>query len=144
MAKIRDAMEIYREAMAEIPRSETTPPVIQRAEAWPYPELDRLWVRLETGGFVTFPNLDLTLFDSDGQTVSTLFLVEIREPYQSLTMHLRRPPQAGRRYSLEIVLSRAGEELDRRMLEFPLEYRDPAVRSAAPEPTSAESDPDDS
>ena len=53
-----------------------------------------------------FPNLDFTLLGPEGEMVSTMFMIEIRNPYQSVTMHLRQPPLAGGRYRLEIVLSR--------------------------------------
>ena len=54
-------------------------------------------------------------------------MVEIRNPYQSLTMHLRRPALAGQPYRLEIVLSRDDQVLDQRALDFDLVYRDPDV-----------------
>ena len=39
----RDPKEIYRESLASIPVNvETEPPVIRRAEVWPYPDLARL------------------------------------------------------------------------------------------------------
>jgi hypothetical protein len=40
-------------------------------------------------------------------------------------MHLRRPPLAGKHYTLEIVLSRDDTLLDQRALDFDLVYRDP-------------------
>ena len=48
MTEFQDPIEIYRESLASmaIPIEEH-PPVIRRAEVWPYPDLVRLWVRLE-------------------------------------------------------------------------------------------------
>ena len=127
MTEFKDPKEIYREAMERVQQTvEAQPPTIQRAEVWPYPELDRLWVRVETGGFTTFPNLTFTLFGPEGDVVSTMFMVEIRNPYQSLTMHLRRAPRPDETYRLEVVLDRDGATLDTREIEFPLTYRDPA------------------
>jgi hypothetical protein len=54
-----------------------------------------------------------------------MFMIEIRTPYQSVTMHLRQPPLAGKRYRLEMVLSRGDNVLDQRALDFELVYRDP-------------------
>lgn len=105
--------------------SEEVPPVIRRAEVWPYPDLIRLWVRLETGDFVAYPNLALTVRDPDGQVVSNMFMVEIRQPYQSVTMHLRQPPRPGESYALEIELSRDEAVLDTRTVKFELVYREP-------------------
>ena len=131
MTEFKDPKEIYREALANIPlQVEAHPPVIQRAEAWPYPDLDRLWVRLETSGFASFPNLAFTLYGPDGDVVSTMFMVEIRNPYQSLTMHLRLEPRPGEAYRLEIELSRDDAILDTRTLSFDLVYRDPAASQA--------------
>lgn len=130
---------------------EAHPPVIERAEVWPYPDLTRLWVRLETSPFTAFPSLDLAVYDPDGQLVSQMFMVEIRERYQSVTMHLRRPPRPGARYRLEITLmqpllpvqleadlasdevpalsSETEEVLDSRALEFDLVFREPDTLS---------------
>ena len=127
MTETKDPNEIFRESLANLPAQvEARPPVIQRMEVWPYPELDKLWIRLETSGFVAFPNLGFTLYDPEGQVVSTMFLVEIRNPYQSLTMHLRRPPREGESYRLEVELTRDDQELDARTVMVELVYHDPA------------------
>ncbi len=126
MVQMRDAVEIYREALANAPaRGEEHPPVIRRAEVWPYPDLTRLWVRLETSPFAAYPNVALTITNPDGGVVATMFMVEIREPYQSLTLHLRQPPRAGERYALEIELSRDEAVLDTRSVGFDLVFREP-------------------
>jgi hypothetical protein len=131
VTKFKDPKEIHRESLANIPvQVEAYPPVIQRAEVWPYPELDRLWVRVEISNFVAFPNLAFTLYDVQDEVVSTMFQVEIRNTYQSLTMHLRRPPQPGARYRLEIELSREEAVLDTREITFDLVYQDPAKDGA--------------
>jgi hypothetical protein len=125
--KFRDPKEILDESLAGLPpQVEPHPPVIQRAEVWPYPELDKLWVRVETSAFVAFPNLSFTALDPDGQVVATMFVVEARQPYQSLTMHLRSTPRPGEHYRLEIELSRDDAVLDTRTLDFDLVYQDPA------------------
>ena len=119
-------MEIYRESVANLPsRPEIRPPGIQRAETWPYPDLRRVWVRVETSPFSAFPNLGLSLYDPANQLVSQMFLVEIRQPYQSLTLHLRQDPQEGGQYRLEIELVRDDQTLDTRAIKFDLTYRDP-------------------
>ena len=126
MTQMDDPIEIYRKALAEVPAVvEEHPPVINRAEVWPYPELDRLWVRVETSPFAAFPNLAFTVLDPDGGEVTTMFMVEIRETYQTVTLHLRHAPRPGARYRLEIELSRAEAVLDTRTLEFDLVFRNP-------------------
>jgi hypothetical protein len=122
----RDPIEVYRESLANMPlANESQPPTIQRAEVWPYPDLRRLWLRVETSSFAALPNLEFAAFDPDDELVSYMLMIEIRQPYQSVTLHLRRPPRAGGRYRLEIVLSRDEHELDTRTLGFDLAYRDP-------------------
>lgn len=126
MTEIRDPIEIYRESLAGMqPPVEEHPPVIRRAEAWPYPELNRLWARVEITPFARFPNLAFTVADPDGAVVCTMFMVEIREPYQSVTLHLRQPPRAGERYTLTIELERDEQTLDTRTLTFELVFRNP-------------------
>ena len=126
MTELQDAIEIYRQSLASAPRvAEVHPPVIERAEALPYPELSRLWVRIQISPFATCPDLALNLLDPDGMVVSTMFVVEAREPYQSLTLHLRHPPRPGELYRLDIELSRNREVLDTRQLSFELAFKEP-------------------
>ncbi len=126
MTKIQDPIEVYRESLASIPAPvEEHPPAIQRAEVWPYPDLGRLWVRLETTPFAAYPNLDFVVRGPDGAVVSTMFMVEIREPYQSVTLHLRQPPRPGERYTLAVELSRDDALLDTREVAFDLIFRNP-------------------
>lgn len=130
MTEMRDPIEIYRQALASIPaRVETAPPALQRVEVWPYPDLQRVWVRLQTTEFADFPNLCLTLTDPEGQVVSVMFMVEIRERYQSVTLHLRQPPRPSERYQLEIELSRAEQVLDTRVVPFDLVFREPTLEA---------------
>ena len=126
MTQMPNPEDIWRESLSKAPpRVEEHPPIIQRAEAWPYPDLRRLWVRLEISPFAAFPNLELTLTDPDGQVVSGMFIVEVREVYQSLTLHLRQEPRRGERYRLAISLSRDEDVLDAHILDFDLVFRDP-------------------
>jgi hypothetical protein len=126
MTVLQDPVEVYRQSLANAPRVvEAHPPVIERAEARPYPDLLRIWVRIQISPFSTYPNLILTLLDPEGDTVSTMFIVEAREPYQSLTLHLRRPPRPGDTYRLEIELSRGEDVLDTCLLSFPLTFEEP-------------------
>ena len=125
MTELQDPVEVYRQSLASAPQVvELHPPTIERAEVLPYPELSRLWVRVQTSSFSTCPDLLLTLLDPDGTVVSTMFIVETREPYQSLTLHLRQPPRAGEQYRLEIQLSRKGEMLDTREIGFELTFKE--------------------
>lgn len=130
MTDLQDPIEIYRASLAELPaREEAGPPVIRRAEVWPYPDLQRLWARVEVSPFAAFPNLAFTVTDPDGAVVCTMFMVEMREPYQSITLHLRQPPRAGERYTLVIELERDEQILDTSTLPFDLVFREPeAVR----------------
>jgi len=131
VTELQDPIELYRQALANAPVPvEEHPPVIERAEVWPYPDLQRLWVRVQTSPFAAFPNLVFTVADPDDQTVCVMFMVEIRESYQSITLHLRQAPRPGEMYRLEIVLERAEAALDRRLIEFPLVFRQPEEATA--------------
>ncbi len=126
MTEMQDPLEIYRASLAALQAPvEEGPPAIRRAEAWPYPDLARLWARVEITPFASFPNLAFTVADPDGAVVCTMFMVEIREPYQSVTLHLRQPPRAGERYTLTIELERDEQTLDTRTLPFDLVFHDP-------------------
>ena len=126
MTEMQDPMEIYRASLEAIPLiEEKTPPTIERAEVWPYPELDRLWVRVQVGRFASYPDLSFRVIDPQGETISTLYMVDIREPYQSITLHLRQAPQPDARYRLEIELIREDQTLDTRTVDFDLTFREP-------------------
>jgi hypothetical protein len=129
MPELDDPIEIYRRSLADLPAPvEPHPPIIQRAEVLPYPELTRLWVRVETSPFAAFPNLSIRVIGPNESVVATMFMVEIRDVYQSVTLHLRQPPQPGEKYALELELTRDEVELDTRRLEFDLVFIDPQGR----------------
>ena len=121
---MRDANGTWRNCQAPTPEGrEEAPPRLIRAEVNPYPDLTRLWVRFETTEFRTGPDVVLTVSDARGATVSSMFVVEMRQPYLSVTMHLRQPAQPGDYYNLHIELSRQETELDHLDIDFPLAFR---------------------
>jgi hypothetical protein len=126
MTELQDPVEVYRQSLAGAPRVvEPHPPTIERAEVLPYPELTRLWVRIQISPFSTYPDLALTLLDPDGNVASSMYLIEGRDPYQSLTLHLRQPPRVSELYRLEIELTRDGEVLDTCPITFELTFKEP-------------------
>ena len=134
MTKLKDPIEIYRDSLAGAPeRVEAQPPVIERAEVWPYPDLKRLWVRVQISPFAAFPSLALTVTDPDGAVACSMFMVEIRDAYQSVTLHLRREPAPGASYRLEIELMRDEAILDTRAIDFELVFREPDRKAPANE-----------
>jgi hypothetical protein len=127
MTELQDPVAVFSQSLANVPgRTESHPPLLERVEVLPYPDLSRLWVRVQVSPFSAFPDLSLTLLDPDGVTVSNLFVVEAREPYQSLTLHLRQPPRPGEEYRLDIELSRDTRTLDTRLIPFALVFKEPA------------------
>lgn len=132
MTKLKDPIEIYRDSVAGAPeRVEPQPPVIERAEVWPYPDLKRLWVRVQVSAFAAFPSLALTVVEPGGTVACSMFMVEIRDAYQSVTLHLRREPAPGAPYRLEIELMRDDTVLDTRAVDFELVFREPDQKSPA-------------
>jgi hypothetical protein len=131
MTKLADPIKLYREALADAPiPTEDHPPAIERVEVWPYPDLRRVWARVQISSFAAYPNLALTLRDPDGQVVCAMFMVEIRDPYQSVTLHLRQTPRPGVAYRLEVELTRGESMLDQRAVEFKMVFREPEPKSA--------------
>ncbi|GAB4522304.1 MAG: hypothetical protein Kow0047_32960 [Anaerolineae bacterium] len=107
----------------------TGPTRIKRARLYPYPDLTRLWLRVDLSPFSRPPNLTVSVRGPDGALVSEMDLIQWRDPRISLTMHLRRPPQPGATYRAELILTELQEDeevlLDRTELEFPLEFVEP-------------------
>ncbi len=94
---------------------------IERMAVQPYPDLARLWVRVQLSPFEQPPNVRLLCLDADGQEAAEMLLVEWREPYISLTMHLKKPnPDAD--YVMRAELARDGQLLDTHDFAFRLVF----------------------
>lgn len=91
---------------------------IERMAVHPYPDLTRLWVRVQLSPFEQPPNVRLLCLDADGQEAAEMLLVEWREPYISLTMHLKKP-HPGADYIMRAELARDGHLLASH--DFPFE-----------------------
>ncbi len=109
---------------------EDDPVRIVDAVVYPYPDLQRLWLRVAVSAFAEYPDLDARVIDPTGHEVASLAVIELHDQELSHTMHLRRPPQPDAVYQLELRLTRGGQLLDQQIREFPLTFVDPdSVRS---------------
>ena len=110
---------------------EEEPPRFLRAQALPYPELSRVWVRAQLTPFAARPDLEVVILDADASVAASMVMVDVQHTYISLTMHLRqvRPQDA---YELHLRLTRDGLVLDRRRVPFALVFveRDEAKAQA--------------
>ena len=98
---------------------------VERVAVYPYPDLTRLWVRVQITSFATPVVVELTCMDQDGQEVSDMLLVDWRDPYISLTMHLKKPPQPDAMYTLMVHVERDEQTLVDYHHDFPLTFVDP-------------------
>jgi len=106
---------------------------ILQAQLYPFPELDRIWLRIALSPFTRPPNLEAIIRDPGGQVAASMYMVEWRDPHISLTMHLRRPPQPGGRYVAELLLTEKGETLlDRKEVAFDLVFVEPKPEDVVP------------
>jgi hypothetical protein len=110
---------------------EDEPPRFLRAQALPYPDLQRVWTRLELTPFSGHPELEMVILDPDGQPEAAMAMVDVQFSYVSLTMHLKRP-QPGALYHLLLRLTRDNTLLDQRAVPFDLVFveRDEAMAEA--------------
>ncbi len=104
---------------------EDAPAHIVDAVVYPYPDLQRLWLRVAISAFAEYPDLDARVLDPAGHAVASLAVIELHDQELSHTLHLRRPPQADLVYRLELRLTRGGQVLDEKHLDFPLTFVDP-------------------
>lgn len=100
---------------------------IERIVVHPYPDLTKVWVRVQLGSFATPVVVQITCLDQDGKEVGDMLLVDWRDPYISLTMHLKKPPQPDAEYVLHVQVERDEHLLDSRQLDFPLVFVDPQL-----------------
>ncbi len=98
---------------------------VERIAVHPYPDLSKLWVRVQITSFATPVVVQLTCLDQDGVEVSDMLLVDWRDPYISLTMHLKKPPQPDAIYMLRVHVERDEQTLADRHHEFPLTFVEP-------------------
>ena len=70
---------------------EDEPPRFLRAQALPYPDLQRVWTRVQLTPFAGHPELEMAILDPDGQPEAAMAMVDVQFTYVSLTMHLKRP-----------------------------------------------------
>lgn len=98
---------------------------IERMAVHPYPDLKRLWVRVQLSHFATPPNVRLSCIDADGREAAEMLLVEWKEPYISMTMHLRSPkPDA--EYIFRAEVARDDQLLDTKEQPFQLKFEEVA------------------
>lgn len=102
---------------------ESEPPRFLRAQALPYPELARVWVRVQLTDFVEHPELEMVILGPDGRLEASMVMVDVQHTYVSLTMHLKRP-DPGQTYRLLLRLTRNGLLLDERAVPFLLTFVD--------------------
>jgi hypothetical protein len=110
---------------------EDEPPRFLRAQALPYPDLQRVWTRVQLTPFAGHPELEMAIIDPDGQPTAAMTMVDVQFTYVSLTMHLKQP-RPGEGYHLALQLTRDNTLLDRRIVPFDLVFveRDEAMAEA--------------
>jgi len=97
---------------------------IERMEVRPYPDLRRIWVRVQLSNFATPPNVRMACLDAEGREVADMLLVEWQESYISMTMHLREPkPDA--EYVFRAEVARVEELWDTQDYPFLLKFEEP-------------------
>ena len=112
---------------------EEEPPRFLRAQALPYPELKRVWARVELTAIASRPGpeLEMAILDPDGREAAAMVMVDVQHSYVSLTMHLKQP-LPGQPYQLLLRLTRDDMLLDQRAVPFDLVFveRDEAKAEA--------------
>jgi hypothetical protein len=102
---------------------EDEPPRFVRAQALPYPDLQRVWTRVQLTPFAGHPELEIAIIDPDGQPAAVMTMVDVQFTYISLTMHLKRP-RPGEAHTLLLRLTRDNTLLDQRAVPFDLVFVD--------------------
>jgi hypothetical protein len=87
-------------------------------EVEPYPDAQRLLVRLSVTPFQVRPTIDLEVFDKQGVKVAASSIVEATDAAMSLTLHLRRPaPELEYTLVARLLYEEQGE-VDRGEVQF--------------------------
>lgn len=102
---------------------ETEPPRFLRGQALPYPDLQRVWTRVQLTEFAGHPELEMVILGPAGQVEATMVMVDVQFTYVSLTLHLKHAAPGGT-YRLLLRLTRNHWLLDQREIAFPLVFVD--------------------
>jgi hypothetical protein len=102
---------------------EHEPPRFVRGQALPYPDLRRVWTRIQLSEFAGHPELELVILGPDDREEAAMVMVDVQFTYVSLTMHLKHS-LAGAAYRLLLRLTRDHWLLDQREISFHLVFVD--------------------
>lgn len=91
-------------------------PRIHALRAIPMPDGRRVVVELELTPFRSPPELELILYNAQGEEVHSMAVMGVMEPRPAYVLHLRRP-DPGARYRVEARLLEGETLLDRREVE---------------------------
>ena len=99
--------------------------MVERVAVYPYPDLTRLWIRIQITSFATPVVVELTCLDEDGIEVASMLLVDWRDPYISLTMHLKKTPKPDTVYVLHVHIERNEKILVEHNHDFSMVFVNP-------------------
>lgn len=102
---------------------ENAPPRFVRGQALPYPDLQRVWTRIQLTEFAGHPELELVILGPDDREEAAMVMVDVQFTYVSLTMHLKHS-LPGATYRLLLRLTREEWLLDQREIAFGLVFVD--------------------
>lgn len=102
---------------------ESEPPRFVRGQALPYPDLQRVWTRVQLTEFAGHPELEMVILGPDGREQAAMVMVDVQFTYVSLTMHLKHS-LPGETYRLVLRLTRDQTLLDQREISFDLVFVD--------------------
>ena len=90
----------------------------QSVEVEPYPDAQRLLVRLSVTPFQVRPTIDLEVLDEQGVKVAASSIVEATDATMSLTLHLRHPAPDLQHTLVARLLYEEQGEVDRGEAQF--------------------------
>lgn len=102
---------------------EAVPPRFLRGQALPYPDLQRVWTRVQLTEFAGHPELEMVILGPSGEVEATMVMIDVQFTYVSLTLHLKHA-LPGETYRLFLRLTRDRWLLDQREIVFPLVFVD--------------------
>ena len=102
---------------------ESEPPRFIRGQALPYPDLQRVWTRVQLTDFAGHPELEMVILGPDDDEEAAMVMVDVQFTYISLTMHLKHS-LPGETYRLLLRLTRDQTLLDQREISFDLVFVD--------------------
>jgi len=118
-------IDIFNNGQVPRPKGEIR---IERLNAMPYPDHQRIFIEIDVTPFQERPNLVVSIQNEDGGVVEEMSIIETMHFNMEFTMHLRGMDDTAGDYSVvaDLFYEKRNPPQDRKVAQFTIEAEDSA------------------